>query len=984
MSDLTRWNRAGKSRFEYIDGNAAIFLERLRDRLQDKFKQWKQVEADIPKDADGHSVESEEAWKKRLEDYYAGSPDDMLWHLTRSFARACHVLAAHVDAYANESYLGTATQWENLRRLVTLLDYAPIPPASASTPLVLMLKDGKSGTVAAGVQVKYSPTSGSPVVFETLEELEADAEYNTLYAEEHGRNPDVLKGSTLVLEGQLDKLKSGEPLVLADDRNEQNYSAHLVQGLTLGEDSTTVTVSPSIPPGHFVKGHTVVHVQPKERLKPVGPATEGVDNVGNSLQLSVSSNDLAAGDIVLIRSGDDKPYYRRIKAVHEDRLVFYRPLQQLTLTGATVARPITVPITNLANTPYRRQTDDNDTTIDVLYAAGDWSRLAGEWLCDIQVIATDGVEREYLPVYRCTKANYVPAGTDEAVVPDEGRIGYTALTLTWHRDTDGVSGNTDLKLDNPQTLLAPPSSAGPWAVDSFLNKSEDGRLPAELLTEQCKQTAAGDYAVVVKGAQMAWSRLATVAIDMEHEEATLSADGVWQDRGGGPYFLSKTGVYSHFQKQVRVLDWQENTTKLSGTRVVLERLPSGLKAGRALIIDNGDAVMETAIAELSGDASDPWLVLADALPEGTEAGNLEIHANVVDAGHGETRAQSVLGSGDGTQGNQRFTLKVSDLSFVADASMSAGVRAGIAVTVSDETWTQVANLKDSDATDAHYQVRIDQDGYIDIQFGDGRHGRRLPTGGNNVRVSYRQGSGASGNLDAGSLVKLAKPHALIDSVSQPIASSGGADREDNGDLRENAPATLLALDRAVSLADFAQLARGHASVWQASAFSKPTGLGQREKLEVVVMAAGGGTLSESLKSDLEDYLLARAQPGVSLAVIDYTRLVFTLAVKIRIQIGAYDSLTVQAAVRAALEAAFTEQYRKLGQTLYRGDVYRIVDGVTGVENSNCSIGVDTGTAAQLSRLTRVGSEIIAAWPAPEQCLVFESGGLSLIVEEYRI
>ncbi|MEK7738003.1 MAG: hypothetical protein AAB319_09650, partial [Pseudomonadota bacterium] len=387
--------------------------------------------------------------------------------------------------------------------------------------------------------------------------------------------------------------------------------------------------------------------------------------------------------------------------------------------------------------------------IDVVFAAGDWSRLADQWLAHIRVITHGTSEREYLPAYYCLHAKYVPVDTDKDAIADDERAGYTALTLTWHPDSDGVPGATDLRLNNPQTLLAPPSGTGSWAVDSFLNKSAAGRLPSDLVTGLCKQTAAADLAVVVKGAQMAWARLATVALDMEREEATLSADGSWQDRGGGPFFLSRTRVYSHFQKQVRHSGWQDNGTPLTGKKLTLEDMPDGLKTGRALIVDNGATVLETSLADFDSTAADPWLELADALPAGTTCGNLQIYANVVDAGHGETRSQRVLGSGDGTQNNQRFTLEVADLSFVADAGMSAGVRADITLAVAGETWTQVASLKDSGPTDAHYQVRIDQDGHADIQFGDGRNGRRLPTGGNNVRVSFRQGSGAAGNLDAG-------------------------------------------------------------------------------------------------------------------------------------------------------------------------------------------------------------------------------------------
>lgn len=970
MTDLTRWNRAGLSRFDYLDGNAAVFLERLRAGLAGKFPAWPQAQAGIPAD------ETEEAKKSRLEALYAQDPDDMLWQLTRQFARACHVLGSHVDAYANESTLGTASQWENLRRLVALLDYAPRPPASASVPLALFLKAGKAGTVNAGLQVKHSPKSGAPLIFETLADLEADAACNTLYPRDHLRNLHALSGTILVVAEKLDKLKSGEPLLLEDERDGR-LSAHQVQGILLGEDRTTVTISPAMPAG-FVKGYTLLHTGPKEKLKPLGPATGGVDAVGHSLQLAVPSSDLAAGDLVVIRSSDDKPYYRRIKTVQEDRLVFYRAIGQLTLKGATVARPVSVPLSDLASPPKRRVIDADGSVVDVVYAAGDWSRLAGQWLARIHKVGG----REYLPAYRCLHAKYVPVTKDNALVAEDERPGYTALTLTWHGDTDGVPGGNDFKLNNPQTLLAPPPTAGPWTVDTFLNKSEDGHLARELVTGQCKQTAAGDLAVVVKGAQMAWARLGTVALDAEHEEATLSADPHWSDRGGGPYFLTRTRVYSHFVKQSRVLGWQDNPSALSGTRVALESLPAGLKPGRALIVDNGTSAHETTLADF--DAAAVHIDLADALPGGSTAGNLKIYANVVNAGHGESRPQRVLGSGDGTRCSQHFALEASDLSFVADAAMSAGVRAAVEVEVAGETWAQVSSLKDSGPTDAHYQVRIDQDGHADIQFGDGRHGRRLPSGGNNLRIGFRQGSGAAGNLAPGSLTKLIKPHPLLESLAQPIASSGGGDRESNADLRDNAPATLLALDRAVSLEDFSQLARGHASVWQARAFRQPPGLGQRERLEVVVMAAGGGTPSAALKAELQAYLLARAQPGMVIAVSDYTRLTFRLSVTVRVRGDAFDRQTVQDAVLAALQAAFTERNRQLGQALYRGEIYKVVDAVAGVENSDCGIVLGAATRAQLARVVEAGGKLLLAQPALGQCLVFDSGGFSASVEEYGL
>jgi hypothetical protein len=972
--DFTRWNRAGLSRFQYLDGNAAVFLERLRAGLAQRFPAWGNALEVIPES------ETEEARKTRMAALYARDPDDMLWQLTRQLARACHVLGVHIDAYANEGYLGTASQWENLRRLVALLDYAPLPPASASVPLALILKENNAGTVAAGLQLRHQPDEGAPIVFETLADLDADAAFNRLYPKDHLRNPGTLQGTSLVLAGRIDNLRGGEPLVLEDERN-GNLSAHLLEGIIAGDDSTRISLTPSVPAG-FKAGWTLVHLRPKERLKPLGPASNGVDHLGHTLQLAVPSTDLAAGDIVHIASANDKPYYRRIKRVHEDRLVFYRAVGALTLNGATVGRPVTLPLTDLADPPARRRIEQDGSVLDVVYAAGDWSRLAGLWLADIRKLISGGGEREYLPMYACLHAKYVPVGTDAEQVADDERPGYTALTLSWHPGRDGVPEDLDFKLDNPQSLLAPPPATGAWTVDRFLNLSANGKLPADLITDLSKKTAAGDLAVVMKGAQMSWSRLANVALDQEHEEATLTAESTWRHRGGGPYFLARTRVFSHFQNRERVLGWQDNDTELSGKRVVLETLPSGLQPGRALILDNASSVLETTVDAV--DDNTPSLTLADALPDGTIACNLVIYGNVVDAGHGVTRPERVLGSGDATRSHQQFKLDAVDLSFIADAAMTAGVRADLTLKVMDETWTQVDNLKDSGPTDKHYQVRLDEDNKATIGFGDGRNGRRLPSGGNNVRVGFRQGSGGAGNLAPGALTKLVKPHALLDEVLQPIESSGGADRESNDDLRTNAASTLLALGRAVSLEDFSKLARGHSSIWQARAFRLPPGLGRRERVRVVVVAAGGGTLSAALKQELQDYFIARTQPGVDVSVSDYQRLAFKLRVRLRVRSDAFDPQQVADDVMAALAEAFAISQRKLGQALYRGEVYKVVDNLTGVENSDCSITLGPGTVAALKQVGSTGGEIQVARPGPDQCLVLDANGVDAQIEEHSL
>ncbi|HVK56948.1 MAG TPA: hypothetical protein VM532_18205 [Burkholderiales bacterium] len=975
--DLTRWNRFGLSRIEYVDGNAAVFLEHLRASLNAAFPNWTSAAATIP------SGETEEALKQRIEALYNNDPDDMLWRLTRSFARACHVLSGTLDAYANEGYLGTATQWENLRRLIGMLDYAPHPAASAFTPLVLLFKEGMAGALSAGFQVRYSPTDGGkPLIFETLDALSGDAEVNVIYPYEHDHSPVVVSGTKLTLDGKYDKLKTGEPIVLEDDRDSTRLQAYLIQGIQVGDETTVVTVSPPIARAQgFVAGHTLVHASPKDKLSPIGPATTGAE-VGRGLQLTAPATGLADGDVVTIGRVGAKAIFRRIKQVTDDRLVFHHALGEVDLANATVALPITVPIARLGGSG--RNTDD-DTILRALYIAGDWSWLAGLWLADVRHV--DG--KEYLPMYECIKARYFPVTAESASgEPIEGDpeqplslAGYTAITLAWKDDTDRADDSPDLSLDNPQTLLAPSQSAGPWRPDTFLQKSANQHLAEPVVVSQPKKTAAGDIAVVTRGGQIAWARLRQVNVNLDAEQATLETTGGWQDRGGGPFFLASSKVYSHFTEQAQLFNWRQNDTSVSGSELSVEEIPDALTVGRTVLLDNGEAAIRTSVAEIDTETSPPVITFVDDLPEGSTAGNLIVYGNVVMAGHGETQPTKIIGSGDASSNNQRFLLDASDASFITDATMSSGVKADIDVQVGDESWTQVGNLKDSDPTEAHFQVRQTEDGRLWIEFGDGRNGRRLPTGANNVRATYRKGSGSSGNLAVGSLVKPVKPNALVDSVLQPVAASGGGEREAVETLRENAASSLLALERAVSLSDFAYLARTNAAVAQAQAFALPPGRGQREKIEVVIVPAGGASFTTDLGDTLSEYLLAHALPGVSLTVSAYQPLMFSLRIAIRIRTDAFDGDTVRDSVEAALIAAFSQERRELGQSLYRGEVYSVVEAVNGVENSDCEILPTVATTANAKRIAKdPNGFVLAVHPQPRQCAHLDTTSPQIEIE----
>ncbi len=182
--DFTRWNRAGLRRFEYVDGNAATYLERLRQELRLRFEdRWNALPSppDISDEAQAQPELAAHQRNRQVVEQYEASPGDVGWELARTFCRACHVLTGHVDAHANEAFLRTATQWESVRRLAAMLDYQAAGPTSASTTLVLEAKPDRRGVLPRGFQVKYTPTEGGPqVVFETLSDLEIDSALDDL------------------------------------------------------------------------------------------------------------------------------------------------------------------------------------------------------------------------------------------------------------------------------------------------------------------------------------------------------------------------------------------------------------------------------------------------------------------------------------------------------------------------------------------------------------------------------------------------------------------------------------------------------------------------------------------------------------------------------------------------------------------------------------------------------------------------------------
>ncbi|MEK1905158.1 MAG: putative baseplate assembly protein [Pseudomonas sp.] len=313
--------------------------------------------------------------------------------------------------------------------------------------------------------------------------------------------------------------------------------------------------------------------------------------------------------------------------------------------------------------------------------------------------------------------------------------------------------------------------------------------------------------------------------------------------------------------------------------------------------------------------------------------SLRINANVAPASHGDSRQMQIqpeiLGSGDGSSAFQRFLLKQKPLTYVS-APTPTGTASTLEVRVDGVRWHEEPRISALHADASAYLLRRADDGTVTVQFGDGLHGRRLPSGQMNVEARYRIGIGAEGNLPAGQISLLLSRPLGLKEVINPVPASGGADPESRDQARRNAPLTVLALERIVSLRDFEDFAAAFAGIGKAQAVWLWNGEGRLVHLTVIGLDGAAITLDSALYRNLAtaiDQVRPAHQP---LRLEAGVRLGFGLRAKLRVHPD-FVSEKVLAAVRAALAEAFGFEARSYGQSLSGSEVVAVMQRVPGVE-----------------------------------------------------
>lgn len=331
-----------------------------------------------------------------------------------------------------------------------------------------------------------------------------------------------------------------------------------------------------------------------------------------------------------------------------------------------------------------------------------------------------------------------------------------------------------------------------------------------------------------------------------------------------------------------------------------------------------------------------------------------LYGNVASLVEGTPVSGEVLGSGDGRTAFQKFLLKQAPLVWVDQSDGS--LLPEIDVKVGGAPWQRVTALDGCGPNANAYQIIQDSSGRTLVQFGDGIHGQRLPTGTDNITADYRVGAGSAGNVPAGSLNRAPANVGGIKSVVSPVAAAGGIDPPPGRHLRAAIPTAVSDLGRIVTQADMLSFLRNRPEVGAATlaVAHQPTemlpltddmaatpaasdnGLDQPLvplTLPSLLTIAGPDNAVPDMTSN--DYKALRAAFDAALAaplpheLLAYVPEPFKLSASFTATHGS-DPQSVQAAMIARVRAVYATPRRRFGEPVFRSDIEKLLGSVAGV------------------------------------------------------
>jgi predicted phage baseplate assembly protein len=944
-------NRPGLPGLAYRVGTQASFFESMKARL-------------ATTEVDGVAGDGQTPQTFRpLQALTTRDSSDFSIALLDGWATVADLLSFYQERIANEGFLRTATERRSVLELARLAGYKLRPGVASSAYLAYTLDDNQiePTVIAAGSRAQSLPGPGeTPQSFETSEDLAARREWNNLQVR-MTRPQDITLANALLVDrvvvaDSVNGLRAGDPLMLL-----------------FAEDGTLAALrSIRSTEGPAADGKSTIHLDPVpgDITLTIGLLVATVARMQPYLKKAVDEGDEATARVITgagaVLSGvlldpaasiprewaDDIERNEWEDSIHPDVQALIEQLAHDVADRLEVPPPPPTPPTSpdqfvhgLLKPRVLQARNSLQLRRDLGRAFANGADTAPQMLVNFAPPLRDTYYRAW-------------AGANENVAV-AALVGVFVL-----RASAALFGASVPRLVEVHDGNVPPQNQWKeWPLDA--QEAKDALYLDQLHTE----VTAGSYALVRRmDGSAPLSRVFRVrqatttprtAYGISGKSTRLQFDGEWwdaqkpDDKGSGPNDMPVLRATQVWAQSVALTLVEEPITSDIGSQpedngnlsLELAALHKELESGRWVIVQGERADIEGVQGvkaaelmmvaslvhgydpDLPGDRIHTTLKLATRSAFRYKRDTVVVYGNVVRATHGETRNE-LLGNGDATEALQSFTLKQPPLTFVP-APTAAGAESTLSVYVDDVRWHETASLAWLGPKDRGYVTRTDDDGLTTIVFGDGEHGARLPTGVQNVRAVYRNGIGAPGNVKAEQISLLATRPLGVKAVINPLRSSGGADREDRELARSNAPLAVMALDRLVSVSDYADFTRTFAGI--AKAVATRTSDGQREQVMLTIAGVDDAPIDKT--SDLYRNLLATLRklgdPDLPVRVEPRELLALLISAGVAL-LPDYSWEPVAAAVRAMLLQRFGFGQRALGQSVRLAEIISAIQGVRGV------------------------------------------------------
>jgi predicted phage baseplate assembly protein len=949
-------NRPGLNALDYRVGTHGAFLETMKARLTT-------MTVDVLA-ADGQTVQT----FRPLLELTTRDPSDFSIALLDGWAAVADVLTFYQERIANEGFLRTATERLSILELARLVGYALRPGVAATVYLAYTIDEDRSvtppkpvtTTIPKGSRSQSVPGPGEfPQSFETSDDLEARSEWNNLQVR-LTRPQNITLTTALAVEklfvaGTDTKLKTGDSLLLVFGDDGDPSVLRMVQSVEADFEQRRTTiqlqaVAPALVAATLVLADFVAKAAALVAATAVATSGAGLRLVAKAQEILTQTYlDLAsppgtwAGEMLNAADGTPEPaiealfleFAKKLADVLEDLpspvpgIVITDPAKFVTslLLPQKVQPAGSLQLPRNLGVAFNVGADLNPQLL-VHFAPQLTTTFYTAW-ANANVNAAQ-------PSLKGVFALRVAASLFGANAPKLVTYTNSGPNPPEEWPLDSSERNDAVFLDQPYDAIRPES----YILIQQSSGDDVTRSVKRVQTVQTIQRTA--YGISGKTTRFAFaddwrqssesddlSVLRPVLVRGQSEQLTLAAEPIVDDVQGQEIPLDE--LYDALTSGRWVIVSGERTDILAVT---------GVKASELLMIAG---LRQDFDGTLPGDKTRTTLLLATPTAYSYKRDTVTIYGNVVEATHGETRNE-VLGNGDGSRSLQSFELKQPPLTFVP-ASNPTGVDSTLEIFVNDVQWHEVDTLGGLGPKDRKFLTKTDDDGKTTVIFGNGEQGARLPTGIANVKAKYRNGIGKPGNVKAEQITLLQTRPLGVNSVVNPLPASGGADKENRDQARENAPLAVMSLDRLVSVQDYADFARTFAGVGKAAARK----LSDTKRQLVHVTIAGVDDIPIDETSGLYQNLVATLRkfgdPDLPVQVQLRELIVLVLSANVRIATD-YQWESVVTKIRAVLLDSFGFQRRALGQPVLLSEIISAIQNTEGVEY----LDVDTfgGVPEQLS------------------------------------